>query len=309
MRSNKWLIILAVLVIAGLAGWWWLRSPASDTAKEKAADKLTPTLSVASLNISDIDNDRIKVKSKITLVNPLPVDIKTNQLDYTIYIDSIKVIEDAYKKPISILSSDSTVIELPIEILTKPMTRVLKYFDDKKIDSADYSIRASFAVDVPIAGERNFKLNMSKRLPAIRIPKIEVKDVDLHAFKLKDKGVDVMVHVINPNPFPMKMQDGAFSFAIEDDMKMNGVVEKTVSIPAHGAEDLSMHAAITQGNALKGGWKFLTDKKDTKFVFLFKGKLMSDNKALNNSKMAMNMHGTLQELVNAAKEIKESAGK
>lgn len=301
MRFNKWIIILALFVIAGIGAWIWWKSPSSGTIKKEAAEHLTPTVNVASLNITDIDDQRVKLESKLIINNPLPVDINTKKLQYEIFIDSIKVIEDSYAKPIRIRSSDSSTIELPLELLAKPMERILKYFNENKIDSADYSIKASFEVDVPIAGERKFTMNMTKRLPAFRIPKIKVKDLDLHALSLKSKGVDMVVKVTNLNKFPLKMSDGKFSFTMEDAMQMKGVLEKTINIPAGGSQDVSMHAEITDGNMLKSGWKLMTDKKDTHFKYHFSCNIKSDNKMLSNSKMVMNMTGTMDELLNVAK--------
>ena len=302
MRSNKGIIIIIVLIlIAGAAFWWW-KSPSSESTKEKAADKLAPSLNVASLNISEIDKDRIKMDSKISISNPLPVDINAKRMDYTIYIDSIKVVEDAYEKPISIRSKDSTVIDLPMELLAKPMVQVIKHFDDNKIDSAVYMVKASFEVDVPVAGEKKFTMNMSKKLPALRIPKIEVKDIDLHALSLKGKGVDMTVQVTNPNRFPLKINNGAFSVTIQDALKMNGVLEKMIDVPAKGNQDVSMHAEVTDGSVLKSGWKMLTDKKDTHFNYKFTGEIVSDNPMLKNSKMVTNINGTLDQLVKAVKK-------
>jgi LEA14-like dessication related protein len=302
MRFNKWLVtLLVLLVLAGVGIWWW-KSPSSEKVKENAADKVMPTLGVASASITDIDAERIKLVSKVSIHNPLPVDIKTKKLNYIIYIDSVKVIEDSYEKPIHIRSSDSSTLTLPMEIMAKPMAQVIKYFDNQKIDSADYSVKASFEVDVPIAGERKFNMDFSKRLPALRLPKVEVKHVDLNALALKSKGMDIEVAVFNPNLFPLKMRDGKFSFNIEDAMEMNGVLEKNISIPAKGSQNISVHAKMTDGSVMKSGWKILTDKKDTRFTCKFAGEIESENKMLENSKMVSTISGTLDEIVNTVKK-------
>ncbi|MCF2446716.1 LEA type 2 family protein [Dyadobacter sp. CY345] len=302
MNLNKWIIALIVLILLAGAGFWWWKSPVSDKAKEKAVDRVMPTIGVASVNITNIDAEKINLLSKITLFNPLPVDINTKKLNYTIYIDSVKVIEDAYENPIIIRSSDSSQISLPMEILAKPMVQVLKYFDDHKIDSANYSVRASFEVDVPIAGERKFIMNVNKKLPAFRIPKIKIKHVDLNALALKSKGMDIEVEVFNPNMFPLEMIDGKFEFAVEDALHLSGMLEKFIKIPAKGSQNVSIHTRITDGNMLKTGWKMLTDKKDTEFVCKFNGKLDSENKLLSKSKMSTTITGTLDEIMNIVKK-------
>ncbi len=82
---------------------------------------------------------------------------------------------------------------------------------------------------------------------------------------------------------------------------MEGTIA-TVNIPAHGTAPVIMRADMKTMKMPKLGWKMLFDEKDTNFKLNFSGKLMSENGMLNNSKMAFNMSGTLDELKNAVKK-------
>ena len=307
MRKRVLIVMAVIFVLIAAAGWFWWRSPSAAVTKKSVASRVMPEVSVASLNITDISEDRISLNSKIKIKNPLPVDLHADGLKYEIYIDSIKVLQDAYRKPLSIRSNDSSVIELPLELLAAPMARVLTYFDRQKADSADYTVKTNFTVDMPVAGNRNIDLKFSKRLPAVRLLKIKVKDLDLNMLKLKKEGVNMVMQVTNPNVFPVKMKDGAFTFSIEDDMEMKGKLEKIVNIPARGSQNVSMHADLKEGKVFKVGLKMLTSKNKTPYHFKFTGRLVSDNKLLNNSAIATTMKGTLNDLLQAAKDIKEGS--
>ncbi|HLL41657.1 MAG TPA: LEA type 2 family protein [Segetibacter sp.] len=299
-RGRKWLIALAIVALLVVGFWLWWRSPNSSI--KEGAGRLVPELSVASLNITDIDQNKISATSNIILRNNLPVEVKTNRLDYVIYIDSAKVIEDSYSKPVTIRSSDTTSIRLPMEIMFRNMAAVLKRFEDKNIDSADYSMKATFQVDVPVAGERNFTMNFSKRLPALRLLKAKMGNIDIGKLGFKESSLDMTVNVQNPNAFPIKMKDGKYKLSIDNDANvMEGVMEKVVNIPAHGTAPVSMHVDMKTMKIPELGWKMLFDKKDTRFKLNFSGKLMSENGMLNNSNMAFNMDGTLDELTDMAK--------
>ncbi len=299
-KGKKWLIALAIVALVAVGFWLWWRAPHSSIKKE--ANQLKPELSIASFDITDIDENKISGTSKIVLRNNLPLEVKTNRLDYVIYIDSAKVIEDSYSKPITIRSSDTTAIRLPMEIMFKKMTAVMKRFENKNIDSADYTMRATFQVDVPIAGERNFTMSFSKRLPALRLLKAKVENIDIGKLGLKESSLDMTVNVQNPNAFPIKMKDGKYKLSINNDENvMEGVMEKIVNIPAHGSAPVSMHVDMKTMKIPKLGWKMLFDAKDTPFKLTFGNKLISDNGILNNSNMAFNMSGTLDELKNMAK--------
>lgn len=298
--TKKWLIALAIVAFLVAVFWLWWRAPHSAIKKE--AQHLKPGLSVASFDITDINQDKISATSKVTLTNNLPIEVKTNRVDYIIYIDSAKVIEDSYSKPIIIRSSDTTVIHLPMEIMFKKMGVVLKRFDDKKIDSADYSVKATFAADVPIAGEKNFTMNFSKRLPALRLLKAKMGNVDISKFGLKESTLAMTLNVENPNVFPVTMKDGKYAISIDNDKNIMEGTVSTVKIPARGTAPVIMQADMKTMKMPKLGWKMLFGKKDTNFKMKFSGTLMSENGMLNNSKMAFNMSGTLDELKNAVKK-------
>jgi LEA14-like dessication related protein len=300
MRGKKWLIALIILIVLVVGFWFWWKAPSSSLKQE--AQHLKPELSVASMNITDIDEDKISATSTIILKNNLPIEVKTHRLDYVIYVDSAKVIEDSYSKPITIRSSDTTAIRLPMEIYHRKLTSTFTRLENKNIDSADYSMRATFQVDVPIAGERNFTMNVSKRLPALRMLKVKMGNIDIGKLGLKESSIDMVVNVANPNVFPIKMKDGKYKFSLDEDENiMEGVMEKVVNIPAKGTEPISMHVDMKTMKIPKLGWKMLFDKKDTHFKLKFSSKLMSDNGMLNNSTMVTNMQGTLEELKDAVK--------
>lgn len=298
--GKKWLIALAIvaLLAAGVGLWWY----APHSSIKKGAQRLKPELSVASLDITNITEDKMSATSKVVLRNNLPIEVKTNRLSYVIYIDSVKIIEDSYSKPITIRSSDTTAIRLPMEIMFRKLTAVMKRFENKKIDSADYAVKATFEADVPIAGERNFTMNFSKKLPALRLLKAKMGNIDLGKLGLKESSLDITVNVENPNAFPIKLKEGKYSFSMDNDKNvMDGVMQKVVNIPARSTTPVSMHVDMKTMKMPKLGWKMLFHKKDTHFKMNFSSVLMSDNGMLNNSKMAFNMSGTLKELTNAVK--------
>lgn len=305
MRAKYWVpIIILLLLIAGFLWWRNAHAPSGKgqavAGKEKGAlGGLKPTVSVASVDVTDIDEDKIKMNAHVLLSNPLPVTLTTQGLDYVIMIDSVTVIKDVYKQPITIRSSDSTAIKLPLEVLSKPLASVIKYFDAHKIDSADYTMKATVHVDVPVAGERSFDINMTKRLPAIRMPKIKAGKIDFDKVGLKESALDLNVRVENPNLFPLKMKDGKYSVTIDKDEPMEGTLEKIINIPAKGSQDVTMHVDMKTGKVGKMALKVLFDKKDTHFKMHFQCKLMTENKMLNNSNMAFNIQGTLDELKDA----------
>src|SRR5690606_20216434 len=123
---------------------------------------------------NEISNENVKMDTRILLDNPLLININTTRISYKIFIDSVQVLENVYNEPLIIESGDTSVIELPVVLQQEALLSVLQYFKENKIDSANYSVNAVIEVDVPIAGEREIKMNFSRKLPALKIPEVKL---------------------------------------------------------------------------------------------------------------------------------------
>lgn len=290
MRYIKWLILILVIAIAGVAVWWLL----PNDSEEQVTEWISPEISIASARISNIDDKQIEVTSELVLENSYPVDIKTDSINYEVFIDSIKVIQDIYNEPVTIQSTDSTVIELPVEILSDSVENIIGYFEEHSIDSALYTLNTSFQSDIPIIGKEEITLNVEERLPSIRIPEIELTEIEPNIFS-DDEGLDLVLRIINPNQYPLQLQNGSFYFVIEDNIEVSGQMED-VEIPVEGSQEVSIHAEKESGSIAETGWDYLFNKSDTKFSHYFNGLLNSENKMLDSTEINMKVDGTLEEL-------------
>lgn len=293
MKRSHW-ILLILLVLIG-ATIWWCKSPRTEESRQKAADKIIPGIHVTSVTINEISNESVKMDTRILLDNPLLVNINTTRIRYKVLIDSLQVLENVYNEPLSIQSGDTSVIELPVVLQQDALMSVLKYFKDNEIDSADYSVHAVIEVDVPIAGEREIKIDFSRRLPAMKIPEAKLEDLDLNLLRMRKKGIDVVLSVHNPNLFDIHMVDGQFNFYLEDYFALRGLPEPEILLPAGKTTEVALNANFLESKLAKTAWEVLTGK-DAPFSVHFKGILRSENKMLDQSKVNMIVNGRLDEL-------------
>src|SRR5205823_10436807 len=91
--------------------------------KDKNDKTLKPRLEMSNVNITNIGDDAIDLTMNLLIDNPLPVSFTAHQLDYSLAIAGQEVMKDAYKKPISIKSGDSTVVKLPAKLMGDKLTK------------------------------------------------------------------------------------------------------------------------------------------------------------------------------------------
>ncbi len=297
--KKGWIIALVVLLIGGIGAYVWYSRLKENAAAEGGPndDTLKPRLEVGRINITDISDDAIDMTMQLLIDNPLPVGFKARQLDYTVYIANTPVVEDAYKKPIEIKSGDSTLVTLPVKLKAETMTKVLKTLEQKGVDSTTYKVRSSFALDVPILGEKTFAVTIEKRLPTLYIPKIKIEDIDFGPLGLKRTDVATKVNVTNKNKFPFNITDARYTVTIDGKEIADGHQPDPILIKAQATTPVIFPVTARPGKTLSVLPKMLFDKKDTPYTVNFRCKLVDKegDKSFSNSKFAATIKGTLDD--------------
>jgi LEA14-like dessication related protein len=300
-RSRGWIVAIAVVFIAIFAIWWIANN---NKKSSEGINKLKPTLSIAGMSINNIDEKKIDVNAKMMLSNPLPMELKTSRLDYKLMINGTPVVESSYDKPITIKSNDSSLIEMPMEVLAKPLAMELDKIKEQKSDSAEYTLAATMHVDVPIAGERSFNFNQTKKLPAFILPTVKIEDVDVKKLKLKESSFKAALIIENENSYPLVLKDAVYDVTVGTDLKMDGKIPGVTNIPAKSKATVPIHLDIERQKLGKLAWSALFEKKETPFTVNFGCKVVSKNEMFNNSTIAMHTNGTLSDLQQAVKNVK-----
>jgi LEA14-like dessication related protein len=301
MKHKGILIALGVISIIMVCTWWRHSSPGEDSPV-----KLAPELSLATVNIRNIDEHKIDLSAGMIINNRLPINLKTNKVRYKLSINGRKVMESALNKEIEIRSQDSTRIDIPMQLLVHRLTKVLDQIKREKADSADYRLDAMVFLDIPIKGMTSFNFTVTKRLPSIRLPKIEMKDVDIEKFALKKSTLQMMITINNPNDYPFKMKDIDYDLNMGKDLVMSGQVTGVTNIPGNSKKDVPVELKVKNGKMIKLLGKTLFDT-DEKILLDFKCKLISNTEFLNNSAMAMKTETTPAELKKGIKNIKRAS--
>ncbi|GAB3928562.1 LEA type 2 family protein [Larkinella terrae] len=295
--KKGWIIALSILLIGAIGAFIWYSRLKNRAENEGGAfnDTLKPRLEMSTLEITSIDDDRIKMNVKMLIDNPLPVGFKANRLRYTILIANTPVIEDSYEKPIEVKSGDSTLVTLPMEVMSKKLLTVLKTLDRKDIDSTTYTVRSTFDLDVPVLGDRTFHQTITRRLPTIYLPEIKIEDLDFGKLGLKRTDVNAKVAITNKNRFPFQFTDTHYKVTIDGKEIAEGHQPEPILIKKQATTPVVYPLTMRPGNTLELLPKMLFDKKDTPFLVTIQCKMIDkdNNSMFQHSQMNTIIRGTL----------------
>lgn len=274
----------------------WQRSIFLDYGK-KGGSK--PHVSVKEIRVHDIGDDRIAMTAKMMVSNPLLIELNADSLAYEFFIDSIKVMESRFVKRISIKSMDSAMIVLPLDVDRSRLNAVFNRFERNNSDSADYTLKTKLYLEVPVAGEKTFVKDQTRRGPAFRPLKVRTDDRRIEKFGFKHSEVNVSLIVENPNVFEIGVKDIDYGLTIGKDLHMTGNLHKTTQIPSRSTITLPLEMDVRTKNIGRLAWQVLFEKKHTPFKILLKCKIATDNDVFKDTRLTITRDGRLDELKNS----------
>ncbi|GAB4040331.1 LEA/WHy family protein [Spirosoma gilvum] len=297
--KKGWIIALVILLLVVAGGYIWYTRLRHEAASEKGPydNTLKPRLELTRFDITNISDEAVDLNMYMLIDNPLPVGFKASQLDYTVFIANTPVVKDSYKKPIQINAGDSTLIKLPAKLMLKTEMNVLKTLERKGIDSTLYKVNSSFALDIPILGEKTFTTTIERRFPTFFIPKIKIEDIDFGPLGLKRTDVAAKVAITNKNRFPLNITDAHYTVTINGKQIAEGDQPEPILIKPQATTPVIFPVTARPGKTLSVLPRMLFDKKNTPYEVTFRCKLIDrkNDPMLQHSKFASTIRGTLDD--------------
>lgn len=211
----------------------------------------------------------------------------------------LKAAEGRCSEVVRLPPSRKTTITLPMTVSAKVIDKVNDKLQAQKRDTVTYRFADTVYTDLPIAGERKFGIDIDQQLPVVWLPKLKPGDLDIKKFGFKHTGINMTVPVTNPNSFAIRMKDGRYSMTVDGNHTASGNMPDVVKLPPKATVPVTTHMDMELGRALKRGWKALFDRKNTKYSMVFDGRILSNQKPLQNSAMHFRDEGTPDKLMKA----------
>ena len=292
-RSKAWLWLIILLVIIFAALILWQRSIILNYGKEGGSK---PHLSLKQVNVHDIGENHISMTAKIMVSNPLLIKLNADRLQYQLFIDSIKILETDFVKPVSIKALDSTMLIVPMVVLRKNLVAVMDRFDRNESDSADYTLKAKLFFRLPIAGEKTYVVNETRRGPAFRLLSLKSEDIDIEKFGFKHSDVAMSLRIENPNVFALTVSDVIYELIIGKDFRLEGEVKDVTTITPRSSVVLPLEMDVHTKNIPRLSWQVLFEKKHTPFRINFRCKIVGTDDTFKDTRLIVTRDGTLNEL-------------
>ncbi|MBE9460910.1 LEA type 2 family protein [Dyadobacter subterraneus] len=297
--SSLLIIILVLLIGVGVAFFLYKSKNANPVSG------LKPKVEMSISKITHVTDSTMEMSLKLLVDNPLPVGLDIKNFRYLVKMNGVKIIESDYADSLVLKSQDTTTVTLPTKIEVKKLVTVSKKSAAVGEDSADYHFETYLHLAKPFLGKDTLHFDQDKRLPLIRLPKVEMEDFDIEKFRLSNSDISIKLKLINPNAFSVEFRDPSYVFDLGKQKGLaKGSVKGVTKVKAKSSQMFEIPVEVGMGKALKTAGALIFKGKSLPFKMYFKCRLVSDNDIMKNSDMSMIMEGELKDLEKLKKNIK-----
>ncbi|MCF0057952.1 LEA type 2 family protein [Dyadobacter sp. CY356] len=298
-KTSTLLLVVVFLLIAVGVAFFLFKSKNANPVSD-----LKPRVEMSISKITNVTDSTMEMELKLLVDNPLPVGMDIQDFRYKVKMNGVEIIKSNYADPLKVKSRDTTMVTLPTKINVKKLVSVSKKGAAAGEDSADYHLEAAFHLAKPFLGKDTLNIEQDKRLPLIRLPKVEMEDFDVEKFRLSNSEISIKLKLINPNAFSIEFRDPSYVFDLGNQKGLaKGSVKGVTKVKAKSSQIFEIPVEVGMGKALKTTGALVFKGKSLPFKMYFKCKLVSESEMLKNSDMSMVMEGELKDLQKMKKNI------
>ncbi|MBT30711.1 MAG: hypothetical protein CMO01_13710 [Thalassobius sp.] len=296
LKKKKIFIAVSSLIILVVV---FFLSKDTETVQE-IKESVTPSMYLTNIQINNLTSDQAKMDMLVLFDNPLPVGLSVDSIFYTIFIENTLIAKSTYRDPLQIESGDSATISLPVTVNVDKLDSLLKDLEADGKDSVDYAVVTEFNDNSMLTPE-SFNLQVSKKLPLVKFPEIQIQNLKVSHIGVKNTEIEVTSNIENPNVFSVGLQDIHLQLQLDDNKVLKGTKEGNIELPSNSTTPTSFTFSIALDEAFKSLIDLIKEGKDLEFSLNMDADLVSDQTILKDGKINLEVQENLKDLQKFAK--------
>lgn len=253
-------------------------------------DTAKPTAKLLGTRLTKLDFEQVNLVLDMAVTNKNPFSIPLEGLDYDLKIGGNSLVSGVTGQGLKVKRSSTSKIALPV---------TLKFDDLRKIpgelwkkDQFDYQLDTSINIKLPVIGLYSIPIRKQGTLPVPKLPRIQVRDLNVSELSLTAAKIVAEIEVDNPNDFDLGLSNFNYRLDINQSTWGEGTSSKPGSIPKKGKGTIQIPLQLDLMNMGKTAYQLLSS--DDKIDYQLLGGITLDTgiDLLRQYKMPLNLKGT-----------------
>lgn len=241
---------------------------------KKAIYLVLPDLSRITYINADVKNDSVQTKIDVIVQNKSPYKLTIDSASFEISLHDQLLIKELIPVNLKQQRYQIDTLQLPVDLSRKKLKQILSGLEG--VDSTDLTT-SCYIIYNTIFGHVKLPYNKSVRIPVPVPPKIKVLKVERKKYNVTEKVLNttILLEIINGGQnINLQLYDIHYQLHIENELKSEGTIDKTVVIKPRSTETVEVPVDIKVEYPLKTIIAILTDNDRMNYTLHFQAKMI-----------------------------------
>ncbi len=225
--------------------------------------KAQPTVTFYKLKLDSVNINNIHFRAYYKVSNPAQLSLKIPELTYQFIADGVKVADGKMEK-VRVRPDTMSIIQVPFAVPWKSIYKVIRNLEGR--DSFSYDIEGTVKVLVEKIGELTFPYSHSGRLPLLKLPKVNVGDIQVVSATIENIRVRTTLKVTNTNAFTFTIKRLKYAFQIGYLMPVEVFVRTNIEVSSDETEEIPVELDVDLGELGEAALS-LINQRNLRYVF------------------------------------------
>ena len=224
--TKKTFLVLFVLLLLAGAVFFILRA----NRHSSLIEKLLPSIHVLGMHVAGISKEELKLFSKVTLENHMPVGFAIDSIAYIVFIDNKQMVRSLYAEPVDLHANGESTIELPVSFEYKKLEELFERLHKIGKDSTRMTI--NLLLYSSVIPEDSAWVHITQNIPVVVLPAIHFEHLQIGKRTASGARVNVTLLVVNDNTMRFSFRDSKYKVSFENHKALEGTMLQTILLPA-----------------------------------------------------------------------------
>lgn len=198
-----------------------------------------PDLSIADVSITNLSLKDIELTFDVDINNPNPVAVNLTDYTYDFQLNEKSFVKGAQDTGMEVEAPGSSRVQVPVSFSYNELYEMFSGL--KGQDETTYVFNFNAGINAPVLGRFEIPLTKSGSIPIVKMPRINVKNVELENLSFTKADIAVNLIIDNPNSFDLTFSELNYNLKLNNSSPLSGAIaekiqvgkssETTVSIP------------------------------------------------------------------------------
>ena len=207
-----------------------------------------PSVSLNSVDVAGINFTGVNLLVHVDVENPNGFTIPLPRLDWEVFINSSSFVKGAVNNDKNLSSHQTVTLDLPLSVSYEGLYNSFASLVETKEAAYDIALKITF--NIPVLGEKVYKLDFSGVLPIVKKPEISFKGITKKSLGTTMEFI-LTWEVENKNNFDFNLGVFDYDFSVNDTRWARGQVENPPRLTAGAKTTIPLTISVSAASIVR----------------------------------------------------------